>query len=141
MANLIENILRILPLGDWLANTPFGMVYGTFILSAFSCVVLLLSKLIFKEYFGNRRRKTLFLVFVAGPSLLISACFVYLTIRMTYFYYIYDFEKYISFGYLLPVYRGMTLIAFLFFIGYLVDFIIRLIRRERTKKTETMRIL
>ncbi len=138
MVSLIDHFLRILPWGDWLANTPFGMVYGTFILSALSCVVLLLSKLIFKTYFGNRLRKILFLVFVAGSSLLISACFIYLTVRMTYFYYTYDFGGFIKFGYLLPVYHGLTLISYLFFIGYLIDFIIRLIRRGRRKKIETM---
>lgn len=136
MANLIENFLRILPLGGWLANTPFGMVYGTFIFSALSCVVPLLSKLIFKAYFGNRTRKILFLIFVAGPSLLISACFIYLTVRMTYFYYTCAFEEFIGFGYLLPVYHGLTLIAYLFFIGYLIDFIIRLVRYLRKRKTD-----
>lgn len=136
MVSLIDHFLRILPWGDWFANTPFGMVYGTFILSAFSCVVLLLSKLIFKTYFGNRLRKILFLIFVGGASLLISACFIYLTVRMTYFYYTYGFERIIKFDYLLPVYHGLTLIAYLFFIGYLIDFILRLIRLGKTKKTE-----
>ena len=136
MVSFIDSFLCILPLGDWLANTPFGMVYGTFIFSALSCVVLLLSKLIFKTYFGNRLRKILFLIFVAGSSLLISTCFIYLTVRMAYFYYTCSFGGFIKFGYLLPVYHGLTLIAYLFFIGYLIDFILRLIRRGKTKKTE-----
>jgi hypothetical protein len=134
MVSLIDQFLSILPLGDWFVNTPFGMVYGTFIFSAFSCIVLLISKLVFKSYFGNRIRKILFLLFVAGPSLLISACFIYLTITVTYIYYTYSFGIQVGFSYLIPVYHGLTLIAYLFFIGYLIDFVIRLVRHIRLKK-------
>lgn len=133
IASPLQTVLQILPCGDWLAVSPYGIVYGTFLLNALTCLILLLSKVIFKEYFSSQRRKRVFLLFVGGTSLLTAACYMYVTIRVIPMLY-YGLPD-IHFGYLLPIYHVLILIAYLFFIGYLIDFILRLARRLAKGKT------
>lgn len=132
METIVQTILQILPGGNWLLENPFGTVYGTYLLNVLSCILLPISKLVFKTYFLSSTRKKLFLGFVAGTSLIISAYFVYLSVRMIPYYFI--FEPSVNFEYLLPIFHGLSLIAYLFFLGYFVDFVISLVRRRGKEK-------
>lgn len=128
----LQAILQILPLGDWLTVSPYGIVYGTLLFDVFSCVILLLSKLIFKDYFSNTTRKRFVLAFVAGTAFLVSACYMFVTVRIVPTIYTESWDM--NFSYLLPIYYALILIAYGFFVCYLVGFIIRLLRRGKKKK-------
>ncbi|HMM05966.1 MAG TPA: hypothetical protein PKD52_04775 [Clostridiales bacterium] len=136
---LIQAVIQWLPFGHWLTETPYGVVYGALLINVFSVVILFLSKLIFKEYFSGTGRKVVILGFLAGTSLIVAGCYVYVTLKTLPLMYGDDFTM-LDFSNLYFYYDLAILISYLFFIGYLIDFIIRLIRRGRTKKTETMSV-
>ncbi len=127
----LQMILQIFPLGHWLSVSPYGIVYGTLLIDALCCLILLLSKAVFKEYFSSKLRKRIFLTLVGGTALLTIACYMFVTMKVVpvLYYRLPDPD----FSYLLPVYYGLILIAYVFFISYFVDFIIRLIRHRKQK--------
>ena len=125
-------LLQVLPFGNWLLTNPFGMVYGTLIFDALSGLTLLLSKFVFKEYFFSKAGKRIFLLFVGGTALLTAAWYMFITIKTIPPMYTFMYPE-LSFSYLLPIYSALTLIAYIFFLVYLVLFILRLIRRGKQK--------
>lgn len=135
LIQLIQTVIQWLPLGHWLTKTPYGIVYGALLINVFSVAILFFSKLVFKEYFSGTAHKVVILSFLAGTSLTVAGCYVYVTLKTLplmyhYTYSIFDFTN-IYFFYFIAI-----LISYLFFIGYLIDFIIRLVRYLRKRKTD-----
>jgi hypothetical protein len=135
MAAVLQAVLQMLPLGNWLTQSPYGIIYGTLLFDAFSCMLLLLSKFIFKEYFVSVFHKKMVVLGVGGTAFLISACYMYIAIKL-----VPSLSSHLvteDFSHLLPIYYALTLIAYMFFLFYLIDFIIRLVHYKKQKNGVT----
>jgi hypothetical protein len=110
------------------------VVEGVFVMLAVSWLVFFLSKLIFKQFFSHKFWKAAFIVMVAAPSLI-----------EIYIGSINALTTYPLFGYFEPEtmmgfadVRSFHIVLFplfvMFTLGYLSEFIVRLVRRFTTAK-------
>lgn len=134
MTGIVQSILEWFPFGSWLGGSSYGIVYGTLVINALSCGILLLSKCIFGEYFSSPVRMTLVSAGMGGTGLATVICYLYALLTM---------DSYLSTPYgdapdftnLTSVSCSLTLIAYLFFVGYLIDFILCLLRRPHWRQS------
>lgn len=123
----LQGILNVLPLGSWLAASPLGVIYGALFLDGLSCVIVLISRLLFKEYFSSVVRRSIFLIFAGGTAALLFACYLLVAIGSNRWYLLATSAvPDADFSLMLRYYYTIILIAYAFLTGYLVDFVIRL---------------
>lgn len=128
---ILQTVLQWLPFGGFFTKSPFGIVFGCLIIDFFSFIILCFSYIYYKKWFKNQLRKQLFLSFVGGTALLIVIYNLIVSIDIFNQLYSSPNQSVVS---IYSIYYFLTLIAYIFFVGFLLDSIMGFFRYIRGKR-------